>query len=248
MALNFPFFRRPAPALPPGERIYAIGDIHGCSALFDSLKQSVRADNAARGEAHTTVILLGDLVDRGPDSAGMIERAMHWNEDWAGLEVLRGNHEASFAAVLGGEKQWLASWIVYGGVETLQSYGLSPHKLAAMTDDEIVAAARAAVPAPSREWIADLPLQRRHGDYLFVHAGIKPGVPIDEQQAQDLLWIREEFLDSRANHGAMVVHGHSIREEIDQRSNRIGIDTGAFATGRLTAMGIEGEERWFLQT
>lgn len=178
----------------------------------------------------------------------MVERALGWDEEWAPLECLLGNHEASLAAVLEGERRWVDSWLTYGGVETLRSYGVDLALIAGGDPDKIAEAARRAVPDSHREWLADRPLHIARGDYLFVHAGIAPGVPIEEQDARDLLWIREEFLDSRADHGAMVIHGHSIREQIDERHNRIGIDTGAYATGRLTAVGLEAKDRWFLQS
>lgn len=234
--------------MPAGKRVYAVGDIHGRADLFETLVERIRSDNAERGEADVELILLGDLVDRGPDSAAVVERAARWGEDWARLECLLGNHEASMLAVLEGKLRWLRSWLTYGGVETLLSYGVERTVIETGDREEIAAAAREAIPQPHRDWLAERPLHLAREDYLFVHAGIKPGLPIEEQEAEDLLWIREEFLASRADHGAIVVHGHSIREDIDERSNRIGIDTGAYATGRLTAIGLEGKDRWFLQS
>ncbi|MFN2258895.1 MAG: metallophosphoesterase [Parasphingopyxis sp.] len=225
-----------------------MGDIHGCLEPFEALIEAIRKDDAARGEAETELILLGDLIDRGPDSAAVVDRAIGWEADWASLEVLLGNHEASMCAVLDGDLRWLDSWLTYGGIETLLSYGVDGEAIAGGEPEWIAEAAREAVPRAHRDWLAERPFHLSRGDYLFVHAGIRPGVPIGEQSPQDLLWIREEFLRSRADHGATVVHGHSIRETIDERPNRIGIDTGAFMSGTLTAVGLEGRERWFLQS
>lgn len=239
--------RTPEHALPEGRRVYAVGDIHGCLEEFETLLGAIRNDDAARGAAETELILLGDLVDRGPDSAAVIDRAIGWEEGWASLEALLGNHEASMCAVLEGDLRWLTSWLTYGGVETLLSYGVERRVIASGDGESIAEAARRAVPQTHRDWLAERPFHIARGDYLFVHAGIRPGIPLAEQSPEDLLWIREEFLASRTNHGPMVVHGHSIREQIDEKPNRIGIDTGAFITGTLTAVGLEGKERWFLQ-
>ncbi len=225
-----------------------MGDIHGRLDLMDRLTEQIASDNAPRGRANVTVILLGDLIDRGPDSARVVERAIGWREEFASLQVLLGNHEASLVSVLNGDTGWLASWLTYGGRETLTSYGVAPGLLRVGSEDEIVAATREKVPAAHREWLETLPLSIEKGGYWFVHAGIQPGKPLAEQEAEDLLWIREKFLNSRTDHGAVVVHGHSIADEIEERPNRIGMDTGAFFSDTLSAVGLEGEDRWFLQT
>lgn len=238
---------RPA-SLPAGERVYAVGDIHGRLDLFDQLVAQIEADNAVRGKANVGIILLGDLVDRGPDSRAMVECAMGWSEGFARLEVLLGNHEASMLAACRGDTRLTSSWLTYGGRETLLSYGVPPGLLAIGSDEELAAAAQGHIPQDHRDWLDARPLSIINGDYWFVHAGIMPGVALDDQDARDLLWIRDEFLDSDVDHGGVVIHGHSISEEVEERPNRIGIDTGAYASGRLTALGLEGEERWYLQT
>lgn len=242
------FRRKPRPAPPAGERVYAIGDIHGRIDLFDALVTAIESDNAARGPARVSLILLGDLVDRGPDSAAVVERAMRWKRDFARLECLLGNHEAAMLAVLRGDTGWLESWLSFGGEETLMSYGVERPLLTDGAPGEIVAAARAAVPPAHIAWLSGLPLHIARGDYLFVHAGIRPGVALATQHPDDLLWIREDFLDDATDHGAVVIHGHSISLDVEERANRIGIDTGAFASGMLTAIGLEGSERWYLKT
>lgn len=209
----------------------------------------IEADSKARGNGvEVTVLLLGDLVDRGPESARAVETARSWDRGFARREALLGNHEATMLTVLRGHDDWLDSWLAFGGRQTLVSYGVPPGLLSIGTSDEIVAAARHVVPEAHLAWFESLPYQIRHGDYLFVHAGIRPGVGFEAQQPRDMLWIREEFLDSAADHGAVVVHGHSISRDIEDKANRIGIDTGAFMTDVLTAVGLEGEQRWYLQT
>lgn len=246
--LKFPFRRAAKPSVLAGERIYAIGDIHGRADLFEKLLNMIEKDSASRGRAEIGIILLGDLVDRGPDSARVVDTAINLGKRFATVEALRGNHEATMLSVLRGHPDLLADWLVFGGAQTLMSYGVSPALLTMETEDKIIAAAQRAVPETHLTWLESLPLQLRHGDYLFVHAGIRPGIGFEAQEARDMLWIREEFLDSAADHGAVVVHGHSISPEVEERRNRIGIDTGAFASGVLTAIGLEGEDRWYLRT
>lgn len=237
----------PLPAVPDGTRVYAIGDIHGRDDLLSSLLETVRADAARRGDAEIVVILLGDLIDRGPDSARVIELAMT-PLGWADLHTLRGNHEAALLDALDGDPQMLGLWLGNGGVAALQSWGLDPTALNDKAEIEVCEMIRAAIPADQLDWLRDRPLSLRIGDYVFVHAGIRPRIPLDQQSPHDMLWIRDDFLKSRRSHEAMVVHGHSITAEVDERSNRIGLDTGAYLTGRLTAMGFEGVARWSLAT
>jgi serine/threonine protein phosphatase 1 len=235
-------------AIPAGKRVYAIGDIHGRLDLFDELLGKIETDNAARAPAETQIILLGDLIDRGPQSAGVVQRARANDLGFARMECLMGNHELSLLNILDGEVRWLSSWLAYGGRSALRSWGIDDDLLRNGLPEEIVEAARNALPHEDQRWLRSLPLQQRVGDYLFVHAGIRPGIAIDKQLETDLLWIREEFLESPLRHGAVVVHGHTITAEVDERHNRIGIDTGAYKSGRLTALGLEGSERWYLTT
>jgi serine/threonine protein phosphatase 1 len=244
------FARKPKadPVLPPGLRVYAVGDIHGRLDLLNRLLALSEADNRGRAPMRTMVILLGDLIDRGPDSAAVIRRAME-PLGWAQLRALRGNHEAALLDALDGDRRMLAIWLRNGGAPALRSWGLDPATLLATdSSEDILDAVRAAIPAAERAWLAACPLFIQLGNYFFTHAGIRPGVKLDAQTADDMLWIREEFLDSDRDHGAMVVHGHSVAEEIEQRPNRIGLDTGAYYSGRLTALGLERGERWLLQT
>ncbi|MGP1282303.1 MAG: metallophosphoesterase [Parasphingopyxis sp.] len=246
--MKSPFRNRNRSALPSGERLYAIGDIHGRFDLFETLLGKIEADNADRGPADTTIILLGDLIDRGPESAAVVEHARSWSAGFAAMEVLLGNHEASLLAVLEGETRWLDSWLGYGGRETLASYGVPADMLDIAESAEIAHAVRSHIPESHAAWLKARPLSLRRGDYLFAHAGIRPGRDLDAQDAKDLLWIRSEFLDSEADHGAVIVHGHSIAPQPETRHNRIGIDTGAYFSDTLTALCLEGRERRFIQS
>jgi serine/threonine protein phosphatase 1 len=236
-----------APSGPPGSRAYAIGDVHGRLDLLEELLARIEADNEARGAAKTYLVLLGDLIDRGPDSAGVIERFVSHPPRWARPVYLQGNHEEFLLDILNGQEDTVAHWLTYGGYECAASYGVSQGSTLNATSHEIVERLRAAVPPSHIEFLGKMADSFRFGDYLFVHAGIRPGVPIAEQSQRDLRWIREGFLDCPDDHGVVVVHGHTIVDKVEQLSNRIALDTGAYRTGVLTALGIEGGERWFLE-
>lgn len=237
----------PLPQVPVGQRVYAIGDIHGCDTLFAELLAKIEADDAARGPAQTTVILLGDLVDRGPSSAAVVERA-HALSQLRPVRLLSANHEEVMLKALGGNMEALKFFTRIGGEETIWSYGIDKIAYRDMSFDELMDAFQAAVPPHHRAFLAAAEDMVQVGDYLFVHAGIKPGRPFADQNLSDLRWIRDDFLRDVRWHGAMIVHGHTITEDVDDRPNRLGIDTGAYASGRLTAVGLEGADRWFLQS
>jgi serine/threonine protein phosphatase 1 len=234
-------------AIPRGLRIYAIGDIHGRLDLLDDLLAMIDADDRGRGGARTQLIFLGDLIDRGPDSRGVVERLMALASA-STPRFLMGNHEEVFLRALAGDLKALRFLIRIGGRETLISYGISREDYRDLDYDELMARVQSCVPAAHRQFLASFENWIEVGDYLFVHAGLRPGIAVEDQSKSDLCWIREDFLSHRDSFGKMVVHGHSITEEIDERPNRIGIDTGAFATGRLTAIGLQGDERWYLST
>lgn len=232
--------------IPRGERVYAIGDIHGQLDLLTALFAAIEADEAARPAARTTVIVLGDLVDRGPDSAGVIAALRQWRKE-RHIRILCGNHEEMFQRALYDESV-VAPFLLYGGHETMISYGIDGDRLRQASINEAQALMRSVVPERDLAFLHGLENSVVVGDYLFVHAGIRPGAPLDGQHVWDLRWIREPFLSDPADHGHFVVHGHTIADEADLRHNRIGIDTGAYMTGRLTALGLEGPDRWLLQT
>jgi serine/threonine protein phosphatase 1 len=244
--------RTPPPRVervPAGVRVYAVGDVHGRLDLLEDLLARIAADDAARGDGvDVQLIFLGDLIDRGPDSRGVVERLLAFSRAGGKARFLMGNHEQVFLRALEGDQRALRFLVRIGGRETLKSYGIGDEDYKTLDFDQLAALAAEKVPAEHRAFLAGFEDMIALGDYLFVHAGIRPGVAIDAQENNDLYWIREEFLSHRESFGPIVVHGHSITEEIDVRTNRIGIDTGAFATGRLTAIGLEGEERWFLST
>lgn len=235
----------PKPKLPSGERIYAIGDIHGRYDLFERLIGMIRDDSASRGQAHVRLVLLGDLIDRGPQSARLVHRCQEYASKSKDFIVLMGNHEQTMVEAMLGNYAALELWLQFGGDETLRSWGISDDILREGNLGHIMDSARSLVPRDVLRWLGALPLTFQRGGYLFVHAGIRPGVRLSRQAPGDLLWIRDGFLDSEADHQSVVVHGHSISDDApDMRSNRIGIDTGAYRTGRLTALGLQEDEQW----
>jgi serine/threonine protein phosphatase 1 len=234
-----------APRVPAGRRVYAIGDIHGRSDLFTALIHAIERDDAAQGPAQTTVILLGDLVDRGPDSAGVLAIARSWGLQRR-LRILLGNHERMFLDSQEDETVF-RTFMRYGGKETVLSYPIDHGAFEAADPERAHAIMRAAVPAADLDFIRTFEPSIRIGGYAFVHAGIRPGLGVEQQTEQDLLWIREPFLSDESDHGCVIVHGHTIFRRADFRANRIGIDTGAFMTGRLTALGLEGTDLWLIE-
>jgi serine/threonine protein phosphatase 1 len=241
---------RPAPggtpaSLPAGQRVYAVGDIHGRADLFAALIEAIETDDAARSPAETTMILLGDLIDRGPDSAGVLELARSWQHRRT-VRILTGNHEEMFLESFA-QPEVLRQFLRWGGRETLLSYPIDRAAYTLATLEEVQAMMRAAVPPEDLAFIATFEDWIVLGDYLFVHAGIRPGIPLEQQRLADLRWIRGTFLESAEDFGFTVVHGHTISDEAEVRSNRIGIDTGAFASGRLTALGLDAGHRWLIE-
>ncbi|WP_066722448.1 metallophosphoesterase family protein [Sphingomonas pituitosa] len=243
-------FRRAAPAayaLPAGTRAYAIGDVHGRRDLLKELLARIDAERARDPRPDEHLILLGDLIDRGPESRGVLDLLLDRQAADPSLTILGGNHESMLVAMLDGNLQDLESWLHFGGEECALSYGLDP--LALLAQPAAAAALLgAAIPETHVALLRSLPDSARVGDVLFVHAGIRPGVALDAQDHHDLRWIRSPFLRSTADHGVLVVHGHTVVGDPEVHPNRIAIDTGASATGRLTALCLDGAERRFLAT
>lgn len=233
------------PSIPDGRRVYAIGDVHGRLDLLTALREAIGFDDAARDFAETSFILLGDLIDRGPDSAGVVAFTRDWRET-DDVRVLCGNHEEMFLASLESTAIF-RHFSRYGGRETALSYGVPEDRFDAAPTDEARKLMIDAIPQQDVEFLAGLEDYAVIGDYLFVHAGIRPNRRLDAQSQEDLRWIREPFLSSHADHGHFVVHGHTISHDAEVRANRIGIDTGAYTTGRLTALGLHGSERWLIE-
>ena len=239
--------------VPRGTRVYVIGDIHGCLDLLDQLHKMVQADAAAHPAKRNVLIHLGDYVDRGPDSFGVVERLITLS--FGGFETinLKGNHEdflLRFLSEESAESSVLDVWYMNGCAETLLSYGIDIH---GRTDwnieaDTIREQFRKAIPHSHIDFYKTLNLRHIIGDYLFVHAGIQPDMPLDQQKEGDLLWIRDTFIMHPGPFAKVVVHGHTIFPAPDVRHHRIGIDTGAYYSGKLTCLVLEGNDQWLLQT
>ena len=210
-----------------------------------ALLDAIAADDAAFPAAETSVLLLGDLVDRGPHSREVVERARILSQQ-PGYRVLGGNHEDMFLLAFRKEGA-LRSFLRYGGRETLLSYGIDRQELREGTLAQVQERMKALVPADHRTFLAGLEDSVEIGDYLFVHAGIDPARNVADQRRQDLRWIREPFLDHSEPLARMIVHGHTIHAAPEFHPHRIGIDTGAYSSGRLTAIGLEARERWFIE-
>jgi serine/threonine protein phosphatase 1 len=241
--------RRPSgPSGARGWRAYVVGDIHGRDDLLDLLLAKIHADTQQRRAKKVLLVFVGDLIDRGPSSAQVVERLRTYQRPGFRTVFLLGNHEEVLLRILRGEADLVSKWCSFGGRECLASYGVDAGRLGGLSDTEAVAAIRAAIPKKHVDFLEGFDDSCRFGDYLFVHAGIRPGVEFDQQLQSDLRWIREPFLFDESDHGFIVVHGHTIRSEVEIRPNRIGIDTGAYRTGALTALAIEGEETWLLDT
>jgi serine/threonine protein phosphatase 1 len=236
------------PRVPRGYRAYAVGDVHGRLDLLDQLLAAVEQDVALDPARKSLLIFLGDLIDRGPDSRGVVERLRTYRHDRLQTHFLAGNHEEVLLRLLAGERGILDSWLKYGGAECLRSYGTDPKSLTGADEREALAIIKQAVPASQQQFIAGFSDTLKLGDYLFVHAGIRPGIDLSLQSQTDLRWIRSPFLDCEDDHGLIVIHGHTITDSIDERPNRIGIDTGAYRTDVLTALALEDDRRWVIDT
>ncbi len=231
--------------VPAGERVYAIGDIHGRSDLFAALIDAIEADDRSAGEACTTVILLGDLVDRGPDSAGVLRLARRWQAQ-RNVRILLGNHEEMMLRSLE-STDILRHFLRHGGRQTAMSYGAQRNAFADTTTEQAQQILRETIPQADIDYIESFEDMIRIGDYVFVHAGIDPDKPLDGQSRKDLRWIREPFLSHPVPLEGVIVHGHTISEEPEDTGVRIGVDTGAYATGRLTALVLEGSRRRYIE-
>ena len=235
--------------VPDGMRVYAIGDIHGRNDLLQELLVKIDADDATRGPADTQIIFLGDLMDRGEDSAGVIETAMALKASGKRVRFLMGNHEEVFVrACRKNDPKTTRFFLRIGGEATVLSYPITRAEYIGLDMEQLSERLGSLVPQEHLEFIESFEDQIIIGDYAFVHAGIRPGVPLSEQKPSDLRWIREDFVGQRGDLEKVVVYGHTIYDDIEERGSRIGIDTGAYASGKLTALALEGGERWYLQT
>lgn len=239
----------PRPAAPEGHVLYAIGDVHGRADLLVILLEAILEEARAHGRP-TTIIGLGDYVDRGPGSREVIELLVGLSHaQGPQLRLLKGNHEETLLRFLDDAGRG-ATWCEYGGRETLQSYGVEPPEEADDVAGWEAAQAQfaAALPPSHLELLTSMAVTYEAGDYFFCHAGARPGVPLNEQDEADLLWIRGSFLDDKRRFDKVIVHGHSVGEEVQADHRRIGVDTGAYATSALTAVKLEGRGQFLLQT
>ena len=246
---------RPAarrPTIPSGLRVYAIGDVHGRSDLLERLHARIRHDGQeAATNTDKVVVYLGDYIDRGLDSRAVIDLLL--DRPLGGYEAvhLKGNHEDSLLRFLD-DASLGPDWFAIGGDATAISYGARIPKGLSSTErfEHVQAELRARIPERHLEFLRRLELMHQAGDYVFVHAGIRPGVALEQQEPEDLMWIRDEFLNAADSRGKLVVHGHSITESArpEIHDHRIGIDTGAYATNVLTCLVLEGADRRFIST
>ena len=236
---------RRAASVPDGERYYVVGDIHGRLDLFNALLDAIAVEDGELPAADTSVVLLGDLVDRGPESAGVVERAIALSGERK-VRLIAGNHEEMFLESFE-ETDILRHFIRHGGRETILSYGLGKKKYNKLTMAELQQEMDKLVPQAHRDYLAGFEDMVIAGDYAFVHAGVDPSRSLDQQRRSDLRWIRERFLRHTDAFSHVIVHGHTIFEDIEHTDHRIGIDTGAYRSGRLTALVLEGDRRRFIQ-
>jgi serine/threonine protein phosphatase 1 len=232
-------FTKAPGTLPGGRRVYAIGDVHGCDDRLAVLHEAIARDLAHRPCDAPLLLHLGDYVDRGPDSRGVVRR-LAAGDPLPGVKTvnLLGNHEATMIDALSGQGAAMTDWMIQGGREALQSWGGDPDAPRPTWPGH--------VPAEDMDFLRGLALSHREGGYLFVHAGIRPGVAVEEQTRQDLISIRQAFLYSDLDFGVAVVHGHTPKPDPVIRHNRIGVDTGAVYGGRLTCAVLEADRVGFL--
>ena len=246
--IGFPFStlrRKLRPRVPDGIRLYAIGDIHGRADLLDRVFTRIDADLAKAPPQSSIQIFLGDYVDRGPASRQVLDLLIA-RQTVHRCVFLKGNHE-TYMIDFGANPSILDDWQRLGGFETLLSYGMTPPSIAdPAAQIQLAADFQHALPESHRQFLDSLKLSFTCGDYFFVHAGIRPGIPLEKQHENDLLWIRRDFLLCEDDFGKIIVHGHSRMQAPDIRPNRINIDTGAYATGRLTCLILEGDRIDFL--
>jgi serine/threonine protein phosphatase 1 len=229
------------PRIPENLRIYAIGDIHGRADLLQRMLDAIDRTLVTHPVKISVQVLLGDYIDRGPNSREVVEMLLARRRRSA-MICLKGNHE-SYAARFLSDPSILSEWMRVGGVNTLRSYGLQP----SATDDpneqqKIAKAFSDALPETHRRFLFGLALSYTCGDFFFTHAGVRPGIPLSHQREQDLLWIRDDFLLYEEAFDKIVVHGHTPAQKPDIRPNRINIDTGAYATGHLTCLVLQGDQ------
>lgn len=232
--------------VPAGLRVFAVGDVHGRVDLLDQLLLTIDREHARHAPAQKLIIFVGDLVDRGPDSRAVVERVRERVRSGE-ARLLMGNHEEVLIGAARGDVETTKSLLRIGGYATLESYGIDRDLADHGSYEDLAGLLMTRFPRADLIFLEHAEDMIQIGDYCFVHAGIRPGQPLSEQLPTDLRWIREPFISSRRNHGAVIVHGHTITPEIENLPNRIGIDTGAYRSGRLSAVVLEDDRRWFIE-
>lgn len=234
-------------ALPAGHRAYVVGDIHGRADLLAPLLERIAADRARHNDRQSHIIFLGDYVDRGPTSKDVVDMMIDLSRADSSIIMLKGNHEAAMMTFLQDPLKG-KRWLHYGGDTTLKSYGVDVD-LAALDEksiDRIIRSFRRKLPDSHLQFFGTLQSSFTLGDYFFVHAGVDPANPVDEQREHDMLWIRNSFLSHEGLYEKVIVHGHSIIPEPEFKENRIGIDTGAFYSNVLSCLVLEGDRKEIL--
>ena len=232
-----------------GERIYAIGDVHGCWDLLAQILSRIQADNQTRAPLKARIVLLGDVIDRGPNSREVMTNLVRYTHSSDRFNVLMGNHEQLMWKALSGDVDALKGWLEVGGAATLASFGVAEALLSPGREKRLLREARRRVGPHLVVWLERRPLMMTSGDLVFVHAGVRPGVLLAAQSSRDLLWIRSPFIESEEERPYLTVHGHTVSHGGPEvRPNRIGLDTEAYVSGQLTAMGFESDRRWLLST
>ncbi|MEM6415349.1 MAG: metallophosphoesterase [Pseudomonadota bacterium] len=235
-----------------GKRCYVIGDVHGRFDLLDTLIKSIAADIEERNKngdmLQTEIVFLGDLIDRGPQSKDVVEFVRQLRVENGRTHLIMGNHEEMLLKGLYSDARLLNDWLRHGGAACAASYGLAPQKLLGQSAQTIQKRLRDTIPESHRNFLRHAVQSVIFGNFFLTHAGVRPEIPINKQSGKDLRWIRNEFLESTADHGFVIVHGHSPRPSVELLFNRIGLDTGAYVSGVLSALMIEGAKLVLFQS
>jgi serine/threonine protein phosphatase 1 len=236
----------PPPSIGVKGRVYAVGDVHGRFDLFVRMLHAIGQDLSDHPASAFQIVFLGDLIDRGPQSSKIITLANALSQCTSRLRFLKGNHEELLLRSLAGDERTAEFYYDIGGRETLMSYGFDTSVGDKMPGDQLVRWMQDNIPIEHANFIEGFQDLISSGDYIFVHAGLRPNVPLDKQTTSDLRWIRKDFIHHEGNFPGIVVHGHSVTRDADERPNRIGVDTGAYFSGKLTAVALEADQRRFI--
>lgn len=241
------------PSTEPNQRLYVIGDIHGRADLLKLLMGMIEEDSENHPKKNKKLIFLGDYIDRGLASKAVIDCLLAPLAEGLNPVFLRGNHEQYLLTLLKGDTEFAQRWMSYGGIATLASYGVNVFGISASPTvgdktEKTLHDLKEKMPNSHKSFFNDTLLSISFGDYFFVHAGARPEKPLNQQSAEDKTTIRGDFLFSNYQFESVIVHGHTISSEPEIKQNRIGIDTGAFATGKLTCLILDGTSQKFLST